>query len=88
VASDITSGSLLLQTHSAVTGIPPGSAVVLCIDDEDNAPDFNRCAQAAPRRGGEELAAETLALAADVCRNPREPEPRHIVPGKAAANRG
>jgi hypothetical protein len=59
---------------------------VLCIDDEHNAPDFSRRTQAAPRGGGEEPADETLALPSEVYCNAREPEPRHIVPGEAAAN--
>jgi hypothetical protein len=33
------------------------------------------------------LAADTLALATQVCSNAREPEPGHIVPSEAATNR-
>src|SRR5260370_19031980 len=57
------------------------------MDNKHNAADLSRSAQAAPRCGGEELAADTLALATQVCSNAREPEPGHIVPGEAAANR-
>ena len=37
---------LVAQRHSAVIGVPPGRVVVLCINDEHNAPDFSRGKQA------------------------------------------
>jgi hypothetical protein len=35
---------LVAQRRSALIGVPLGRAVVLCIDDEHNAPDFSRSA--------------------------------------------
>ena len=51
---------LVAQRHSAVIGVTPGCAVVLCIDNEHNAPNLSRGTQAAPRCRGKELAAETF----------------------------
>jgi hypothetical protein len=64
-----------------------GRSIVLRAGNEHNAANFSRRAKAAPRGGGEELAADALALASQVSSNARKPEPRHIVSGEAAANR-